>query len=98
MYKIRREQPQPKLPTGPNPLPPLDEFVVRKTNYNLSLQIPYGMYEVAIDPVKEVGFFEHAFNGIRGQFWLAGHVVIESEHLLPRDVRTALENCSLSIA
>lgn len=98
MYTIRREQQQPVLPTGPNPLPPLSDFEVTKKNYNLTLHIPFGRYAVDIDMSKEVGFYEHAFNGICGQFWLAGHVLLESTHILPADVRAALKNACIEVA
>ena len=98
MYTLRRSESTP-LPTGSNPLPPLSEFEVKKTLYRLDTQIPYGQYSVEIDLHKEVGFFEHATNqAIKGQFWLAGHVVVASEHILPRDVRTALKNACIEVA
>ncbi len=101
MYKIRREAAQPVLPTGPNPLPPLSEFETKITNYNLTLHIPFGQYMVDIDMAAGVGFFQHALagvNGICGQFWLAGHVVLEADHLLPADVRYALTHNAFELA
>jgi len=97
MYAIRREPSQPVMPTGPNPMFPLSDFEVKKLRFNLTTQIPYGAYCVEIDPVAEVGFFEHAVHGICGQFWLAGAVLIASDHLLPRDVRYALERACIEV-
>lgn len=97
MYKIRRSEAV-DLPTGPNPLPPLSEFEIKKTQYQLNLAVPFGMFSVDIDLAKETGFFEHAFNGICGQFWLAGHVLVASDHILPADVRAALKLAAIDIA
>ncbi len=99
MYAIRRDfKTQPALPTGPNPMPPLSEFEVKKKSYALNLQAPYGRYEVEIDMTKQVGFYTHALNGFGGQFWLSGHTLIASEHILPSDVRIALRSLSIDLA
>jgi len=98
MYAIRRREFAP-LPTGSNPLPPLTEFEIKKTQFKLDTQLPYGQYSVAIDQAQGVGFFEHAtIEGLQGQFWLAGHVLVSSTHILPRDVRTALQNACIEVA
>lgn len=100
MYAIRREPAikQPVLPTGPNPLPPLSEFEVKKTQHQCNLHVPFGRFCVDIDTKQGVGFYEHAFNGICGMFWLRGHLLIASDHILPSDVRTALKLAAIEVA
>lgn len=98
MYAIRRDfDDQPAMPTGENILPPLSVFEVTKKNYQLNLHAPFGMYAVDIDLKKETGFFEHAVNGICGQFWLAGHVLVACNHLLPADVKAALRSIAIEV-
>lgn len=98
MYAIRREPKQPVLPTGPNPMPPLSEFEVIKREFRPSLCATHGAYMVTVDLSREIGFFEHCRGVMTSQFWLAGHVLVESEHLLPADVRLALKSLSIEIA
>lgn len=87
------------LPTGPNPMPDLSEFLVERREYQPAVQFAAGSYRLAIDVQKEVGFFEHVSNlGLAGQFWLAGHVVLGGTHLLPREVRQALETLCYEVA
>ena len=100
MYSLRREQQQqqPVMPTGPNPMPPLTDFEVKKTRYQCNLHIPFGRFAVDIDMQEGVGFFEHAFNGVCGQFWLSGHRLVASDHILPGDVRHALKLACIEVA
>lgn len=98
MYKIRRDfNTQPVMPTGSNVLPPLSEFEVKKTQYSFDLHLPFGHYRIDIDTKKEVGFFEHV-NGMCGQFWLAGRMLVACEHLVPSEVRTALKLNGIEVA
>lgn len=77
-----------QMPTGPNPLPPLEEFVVKKTMYDLSKKLQCSTYRIEIDPTQGVGFFESAT--YRGQFWLIGFILTGADHLLPRAVQNSL--------
>lgn len=88
-----------QLPTGPNPMLDLSEFIVERRDYVPAVQVAAGPYRLAIDIQKEVGFFEHVSNlGLAGQFWLAGHMVIGGTRLLPREVRQALETLCYEVA
>lgn len=89
------DEPQP-MPTGPNPMLPLEEFTTKE--YNLVPVAMAGVYRVEIDRNREVGFFEHQYNGFRGKFWLAGTVLIGSNHLIPCAVRRALEQLTYEVA
>lgn len=91
----RRELPG-TLPTGPNPMTPLDEFTVIKDEYNLCLKAEFGRAMIEIDPEREVGFFEQGT--YRGQFWLAGRALLEANHLLTRDVQLGLMRLGYEVA
>lgn len=78
------------MPTGPNPLTPLHDFVIVQGPAPVALCHQCGHYAVTIDPVREVGHFQHEKGLYEGRFWIAGRTYLGAEHLLPRDVQRGL--------
>lgn len=97
MYKLRRDfLTQPVMPTGPNVLADLADFVVTKVEP--CFHVAFGNYLVDIDLQKQVGHFQNMLTGLAGDFWLVGRTLVAANHLLPADVRLALREVSIEIA
>jgi hypothetical protein len=96
-HTIAPRQPLP-LPTGSNPMLPLDAFSITKQDYSLTLKTVHGHYAIEIDPQREVGFFEQVGGAYHGKFWLADGVFLGTDHLLPREVQQGLARLQIEVA
>ncbi len=87
------------LPTGENVLPPLSEFEVTQTRYNLATKLAYGQYSIDVDIQAGRGFFSRVDNLVQGSFWLVDHLLVgfEGVLVLPRDVKLGLARACISL-
>lgn len=93
-------RPQPATPAAPQAAPLCDPHAALEAcreGYNLTTRIPYGMYMIDIDPVREVGFYQHAVLAQGGKFWLAGATLVGWEGQLPHHVRLGLQRAAITV-